>query len=48
MRVCNRLTTLITSEENPTLVTGVQTFGPGGVPVVASASPQARCAKFYE
>ena len=46
-RICNALAPLIGSNTEPA-VAGVQTFAPGGKPVVASASPTARCAKFYK
>ena len=48
MRVCNRLATLISTDEEPSEVAGVQTFGPGGRSVVASGDAQTRCAKFYQ
>ena len=47
MRMCNSLAVLIGAPENLVPISGVQTFGPGGVPVVATGSSEARCSKFY-
>lgn len=46
-RMCLALTSLISSDEQPTDVTGVQFFRKGGIPVVASGANGAPCGRFY-